>query len=1436
MLSVWKLRVGAEDYYLERVAKGLDDYYSGAGETQGEWIGTASGALGLEHDVASEELRSVLAGLAPGTALTPNNTQVRTFKNRVPGFDLTFSAPKSVSILYALGDPLVRAQVVEATDLAVGEALSWLEREACFVRRGSNTHPDKTSEFEKWGTRRLPGAGFIAAQFRHRTSRQGDPQLHSHVLIANMTKGPDGKWSALDGQAIFKSKIAAGTVYQSVLRNELTQRLGVEWTEAHKGLADIIGIPDMVRRQFSKRRAEIETELARTGRSGPEAANIAALKTRTAKHEIDQETLDAQWLEEAASIGYGPSDINDLLDSANPASRGFAADTADGVLAKDSLISIQSHSRYHGSITHEQLTIDQFADRIGHKLPETDAIVNRLGVQNAVADQLGGTGSARLLERLTDAVLAHRELVPLPRESEHHVAWEQRWTTRTLINKETDLTALFTPDPTPTAGLVDPALVEHYIANINTTLGPDQADTVRRLATQGLAVEAVVGKAGTGKTYTMNAVREVFESAGYNVVGTCPTGRAARELSEGAGIDAVTIHRFLGNGVHELDDRSVVVVDEAGMVGTFQFHELATKARRAGAKVIVVGDHHQLPEIEAGGSFAALLRAIEDQRCELTINRRQRHEWEHPALDHLRNGDIAAFWKAYIDHDRVILGDDQAEVQGRAVADWFSAYESGSNAHMLAGTVSEAKLLNDVARSFVARTGRLTGDAYDIAGKDYQRGDRVLLTKNMPGQLDLDCGKKMRVDNGMIGTITNINHKRHEIDMQLISGRNIRLGRQYVTEGHLTHGYATTFHKAQGLTCDDVFVVGPRGMYRESGYVALSRAKNEAHLYATSNDAAVIGEQPHTTGIPLPSERIGDAQSDVVGTLNLSMAKQFAIAHQPDLVAVSDLAHSHTIGNLEERQGYINRVASQLRKDGHTDPSRAIKHHADATIHRSLMHIGGRVNALDRDNIGTVTHLIDSTGQANVQFTSSDGERTYTKVMDWQNLRPVDSPAPAEITPAAAKYLDELDQILTDELENWERALLEHGVEVADFEMIPAAIEQRRTQLVHQLRATPPAWLRYWVGDRPTDPTGAVVYDDHLSKLAQWRDTHHLDDTTEGYGPAPAHPELRARWERLLDGALTARTWLANHQPSLDVETHDPIDLLAARNRIIELEALFDAAPADTRRMVDDLTGNTTMTVEDRLEALAIAQKGLTERADWILEHWPNVVEYLDLQDLTIDAGPLDHWPTPLPAAAQDLYNQLAATTADTPQPRTLVELDLALIEASPARQAELARHQRNQIYDAIDTLRADTTPAGFDVRSEQLTRLVHRRDELTDNIETLDALRRLDGWNARPDPHLAAAINQRTNHLAHQAISTHQQWVANCVQQAQISNPSARIDEIRRLVLDVAGYRERAGHAGADPIGPVPTDGPLVEAHTALTTRLDTKAGIPAPADLSID
>ena len=145
MMSIWKLRVGAENYYLSQVANGVEDYYTGRGEDSGRWLGTAATGLGLglADPVVGDDLRAVLAGLQPGTGQSPNGGPPTVFKSRVPGFDLTFAAPKSVSVLYALGDPLVESVVVAAHDRAVDTALAWLEREACFVRRGSNNRASR---------------------------------------------------------------------------------------------------------------------------------------------------------------------------------------------------------------------------------------------------------------------------------------------------------------------------------------------------------------------------------------------------------------------------------------------------------------------------------------------------------------------------------------------------------------------------------------------------------------------------------------------------------------------------------------------------------------------------------------------------------------------------------------------------------------------------------------------------------------------------------------------------------------------------------------------------------------------------------------------------------------------------------------------------------------------------------------------------------------------------------------------------------------------------------------------------------------------------------------------------------------------------------------------------------------------------------------------
>ena len=206
----------------------------------------------------------------------------------LPGFDCTFSAPKSVSIVHALGDEFERRVISESHDAAVDAALGYLERQAAFGRRGRD------------GVHRVDTSGFVAAAFRHRTSRAGDPQLHTHVLVANMVKGGDGRWGAVDGRLVFAHKMDAGAVYQSHLRAEITDRLGLEWTTPRNGLAELAGVPAEVLRAFSRRRTEIEAVLAARGETSAAAAATATLATRHAKRDINPDVLREEWAERAA--------------------------------------------------------------------------------------------------------------------------------------------------------------------------------------------------------------------------------------------------------------------------------------------------------------------------------------------------------------------------------------------------------------------------------------------------------------------------------------------------------------------------------------------------------------------------------------------------------------------------------------------------------------------------------------------------------------------------------------------------------------------------------------------------------------------------------------------------------------------------------------------------------------------------------------------------------------------------------------------------------------------------------------------------------------------------------------------------------------------------------------------------------------------------------
>jgi conjugative relaxase-like TrwC/TraI family protein len=278
MVNLAKLAAGpgAGRYYVDQVALGREDYYAGQGEAPGVWIGKAAALLDLEGEVDEEGILRLLEARDPGSG---ERLRRPLASGAVGGFDLTFKAPKSVSLLFGIADEPVRDQIRAAHAAAVADALGYLEREACRTRRGAG------------GATVVNGAGFVAAAFEHRTSRAGDPLLHTHVVVGNVTRGPDGRWTALDGRALYWHQKAGGYLYQARLRDELTRRLGVRWRAVERGAADLAGIDRAVLLHFSQRRAEILEHMAARGEHSAQAAEIAALATRKRKRGVPIERL-----------------------------------------------------------------------------------------------------------------------------------------------------------------------------------------------------------------------------------------------------------------------------------------------------------------------------------------------------------------------------------------------------------------------------------------------------------------------------------------------------------------------------------------------------------------------------------------------------------------------------------------------------------------------------------------------------------------------------------------------------------------------------------------------------------------------------------------------------------------------------------------------------------------------------------------------------------------------------------------------------------------------------------------------------------------------------------------------------------------------------------------------------------------------------------------
>jgi conjugative relaxase-like TrwC/TraI family protein len=607
VLTIGKLGVsrGRLEYYEAQVAAGAEDYYAGRGESPGQWRGAGAGRLGLSLGgrVERKQFMALMQGRDPRTGGVLREMGKR---STVAGLDLTFSAPKSVSVLFAIVDGEVSAGLLAAHEAAVDAALAYLEREACVTRRGQD------------GTERLRGDGFIAASYRHRMSRAGDPQLHTHVVVGNLTWA-EGRYTALDARALYEHKSAGGAVYRAVLRWEVRRRLPwVTWRRAGRGLFEIEGVPEAVLRHFSRRRAEIEERAlelvgAGAGELSRQRMQGIALATRRAKqYGINGGT----WREEsscrAAEHGLGTQQLTRVVQR-SPA---IGEDLEPGL-----------------------------AERLSGTLGLTE-LHNTFARRHALAEIAGGFpqgAPAEHVERETSNYLDHATVHALAARD-----GESRYTTEGLLACERQIVNSATRRAREHIDALATDLVERVISRRDPALNADQAAAVRQLTTSGHGVDAMTALAGSGKTTLIGALAECYQAAGWQVLGAAPTGRAARQLRDCADIPAETMHTLLLHlaGSGRLSPRTVLVLDEAGMAPTRLTARLLAAAEDAGTKVIALGDPGQLGSVQAGGWLPAL--TTEGQPT-LRQAVRQQNAPEREALQALHDGDP----DAYLEHKHI---------------------------------------------------------------------------------------------------------------------------------------------------------------------------------------------------------------------------------------------------------------------------------------------------------------------------------------------------------------------------------------------------------------------------------------------------------------------------------------------------------------------------------------------------------------------------------------------------------------------------------------------------------------------------------------------------------------------------------------------------------------------------------------------------------------
>ena len=1064
MVGVSKIQRANANYWIEAVAEGGEDYYTKPGESPGRWLGSAAAELGLEGEIDRATYAAALAGRDPSTGQElVHRPAARTFTDAagrerrlepVLGFDVRFAAPKSVSLLYALGSPEVRAAALCAHDDAVAEAVGYLEQSACFVSRG------------RGGKRFEPGTGFLAMAFRHRSSRAGDPALHTHVLVSNLTRArSDGRWLSLASprrrSPLFHQAKAAGYVYQAVLRAAITRELGLEFGPIRNGYADLelIGRPAI--EHFSQRRVEIEQAMAERGASSARAAEVAAYCTRAAKdYGVDADGQRADWLARAAEFDLRPAAIEAALAVA-PAREPRPISTEDIDAALASLERDRSH-------------------------------FGRRDLLCALAGRLVDGASAAAIEQAVDSVIHSGELI------EVHTAGgpldPTLFTTPRLWALEQRVIAIARDGLDAGVGTVTAEALAAVLER-HRYLGAEQAAMVTRLVSGGERVLAVAARPGAGKTTALAAARQAWEEAGYPVIGVASARSASGELSD-AGVPATSIAALLirvaeweARGVAPLAAGTVIVLDEASTVSTSDAAALAELTAGCGGKLVAIGDPRQISSIGAGGVYEHLTKTLEP--IELSEIRRQRDPADRRVVELAHAGRGSDAIDLLRSRERLIVTDTLPDALDAIVLDWAESFNAGEDAVMVARRSRDVAELNAKARQLLAAKRDQAGPSLRVGGEDFRAGEQLITRIN-----------SSQVSNRERWRVEAVDPDKGAIELSRVGGeaRRVRLERGELSrltprgEPAIQHAYALTAYATESKTFDSVFVLVDPGASREEFLVGISRSRGATHVYGVAS-------------LELTDPELGPATRELEDSAHEIRAAAERPGAEPAAAEVATRERLATlpVAELAQRR---RRLREQERRGGGRSAT------------------DRRLEALER----------------RITFAGSQLE-------DFEQLRSAlrghRRPDPGQLARVESQIVLGTKQLsrLTDERQSLAvEAAIEQGLGGAE-RLELALAEERIAQLARREvaaeRLQPSALVLAALGERPSHPGAAALWNEGVHAIHAYRSAHAITTTALALGPRPRGSDELSEWR-------AANRTLSRVRAGLDLDFTPPTERAAS--------------------------------------------------------------------------------------------------------------------------------------------------------------------------------------------------------------------------------------------------------------------------------------------------